>query len=371
MKIGIIKDPKQGESRVGMTPENAKKLVDAGHQVFLDADAGAGCGFTNDLYEAVGVKVVDTKTAWDVDMVVKVKEPLPQEYQYFKENLIIWGFLHLAASKECTDAMVKANVTAVSGENISVNGVLELLKPMSAIAGRRAVCMGQYYSEIQHGGSGLLLPGIPGIDAGTVVILGGGNAAENSADMAAGMGCNVIILELNEKRIAELKARYPQANVEVVPSTTENLEKYIQIADVFISTILIPGAKPPKIVKEYMIESMKKGSVVIDISIDQGGTVETIEKPTSHAQPTFIKHGVVHYAVPNMPGATPLTATMALAKGNISYLLSIANSGLEKAMQAMPELESGLSIYQGTIVQEALAEATNNTFTKLGDVLND
>lgn len=370
MKIGIIKDPKQGEARVGMTPENAKRFVEAGHHVFLDSDAGAGCGFTNEQYEEVGVTVVDTKTAWDVDMVVKVKEPLAQEYQYFKENLIIWGFLHLAASKECTDAMALANVTAISGENIRVNGVLELLKPMSAIAGRRAVCIGQYYSEIQHGGSGLLLPGIPGINAGTVVILGGGNAAENAADMASGLGCNVIILELSEKRIAELNERYPQSNVEVVVSTTENLEKYIQQADVFISTILIPGAKPPKVVKEYMIESMKKGSVVIDISIDQGGTIETIEKPTSHAEPTFIKHGVVHYAVPNMPGATPLTSTMALAKGNIQYLLAIANLGLEKALVALPELESGLSIYKGKIVQEELAKATDNTFITLGDVLN-
>lgn len=370
MKIGIIKDPKQGEARVGMTPENAQKLIEAGHEVFLDSDAGAGCGFTNDQYAAVGAKVVDTKTAWDVDMVVKVKEPLPQEYQYFKENLMIWGFLHLAASKECTDAMKAAKITAISGENISINGVLELLKPMSAIAGRRAVCMGQYYSEIQHGGSGLLLPGIPGIDAGTVVILGGGNAAENSADMAVGLGCNVVILELNEKRIAELNERYRQASVQVVPSTTENLEKYIQMADVFISTILIPGAKPPKIVKEYMIESMKKGSVVIDISIDQGGTIETIEKATSHAKPTFIKHGVVHYAVPNMPGATPLTATMALAKGNILYLLTIANLGLEKAIKELPELESGLSIYRGQIVQEALADATDNAFVTLGEVLN-
>lgn len=371
MKIGVIKDPKQGEARVGMTPENAQILVEAGHQIFVDADAGVGCGFTNDMYEAAGAAVVDTQTAWDVDMVVKVKEPLPQEYTYFKKDLIIWGFLHLAASKECTDAMTAAEVTSISGENISVNGVLELLKPMSAIAGRRAVCMGQYYSEIQHGGSGLLLPGIPEIDAGTVVILGGGNAAVNSADMASGIGCNVVILELNEKRIIELNERYPQENVSVVASTTENLEKYIQLADVFISTILIPGAKPPKIVKEYMIKTMKKGSVVVDISIDQGGTIETIEKPTSHDQPTFVKHGVVHYAVPNMPGATPLTATIALAKGNIPYLLAIANLGLEQAMIDLPELESGLSIYKGNIVQEALATATNNTFVKLGDVIND
>ncbi|WEG74343.1 alanine dehydrogenase [Vagococcus intermedius] len=371
MKVGIIKDPKQGEARVGMTPENVGKLVEAGHTVLVDSQAGVGCGFTDDQYEAFGGKIVETEVAWSADLIVKVKEPMSQEYGYFKKNQIIWGFLHLAASKECTDAMCQAGVTAISGENIEIEGVLELLKPMSAIAGRRAVAMGQFYLEKQHGGSGILLPGIEGIGAGTVVILGGGNSAENAADMALGLGCRVIIIELNEGRLKELTTKYADQTVEIIKSTTENLEKYICQADVFISTILIPGAKPPKLVKEYMVKSMKPGSVIVDIAIDQGGTVETIEKATSHAEPIFIKHDVVHYAVPNMPGATPRTATLALAQGNISYLLEIANKGLEKAVRETPALRSGMSIYRGQVVQNALAEATDHDYVSLEELIHD
>lgn len=369
MKIAVIKDPKQGESRVGMTPENVKILTDAGHTVLVDTNAGVGSGFPDEMYKAAGGQIVDTDTAWTADMIVKVKEPMPSEYHQFKKGQIIWGFLHLAANKECVQKMQEVGVTAISGENISVNGVLELLKPMSAIAGRRAVCMGQYYLEKQHDGEGILLPGIPGIEAGTIVILGGGNAAENAADMGVGIGCHVIILELNPDRIKELEQRYAGKNVEIIVSNTENLEKYIQEADVFISTILIPGAKPPKIVKEYMIKSMKQGSVVVDISIDQGGTIETIDTPTNHAEPVFEKYGVIHYAVPNMPGATPRTATIALAKGNISYLLDIANKGVVAAIKEDETLASGASLYQGSIVSKALGESIESDYVELGDVL--
>lgn len=365
MKIGVIKDPKQGESRVGMTPENAERLVQAGNEVLVEKDAGLGSGFPNDLYEQAGAKIVDTQTAWNVGLVVKVKEPMKEEFIYFKKDLIIWGFLHLAASKEVVDAMVDAKVTAISGETISIDGVLELLKPMSAIAGRRAVNLGQYYLEKQHGGEGILLPGIEGIDPGTVVILGGGNAAENAADMALGLNCKVYILELNEQRIQYLEYRYKEKNIKIIRSTTENLEKYIQLADVFISTILIPGAKPPKIVKEYMVKTMKNGSVIIDIAIDQGGTVETIEAPTSHQNPIFEKYGVIHYAVPNMPGATPRTSTIALAQGNISYLLAIAENGLEAAISSDKELASGISIYKGYITQQGISDSFGYDYHEL------
>ncbi|MGX6962587.1 alanine dehydrogenase [Vagococcus xieshaowenii] len=369
MKIGVIKDPKQGEARVGMTPENVKILTEAGHTVLVDNNAGEGSGFTNEMYTQAGGEIVDTDTAWEADLIVKVKEPMPSEYHYFKKGQIIWGFLHLAANKECVQQMVDKEMIAISGENISVNGVLELLKPMSAIAGRRAVCMGQYYLEKQHGGEGILLPGIPGLEAGTIVILGGGNAAENAADIGASLGCRVIILELNENRLKQLEERYSGKNVELIESTTENLEKYIKEADIFISTVLIPGAKPPKLVKEYMVKSMKQGSVLVDISIDQGGTVETIDTPTTHADPVFEKYGVIHYAVPNMPGATPRTATMALAKGNISYLLDIANKGVQKAIKDSEELKSGVSMYEGKIVSEALADSIEMNFVEMESVL--
>ncbi len=364
MKIGVIKDPKQGEARVGMTPENVKILVDAGNEVLVDSGAGAGCGFTDDHYKEAGAKIVDTETAWEAELIVKVKEPMESEYKYFKPGQIIWGFLHLAANKACVEKMMEVGVTAISGENISIDGVLKLLKPMSAIAGRRAVNIGQYYLEKQHEGQGILLPGIEGIEAGTVVIFGGGNAAENAADIAVALGCRVIIIELNDDRINQLKDHYKGKKVEVVKSSTESLEENIKLADVFISTILIPGAKPPKLVKEYMVKSMKPGSVIVDIAIDQGGTVETIDHATNHADPVFIKHGIIHYAVPNMPGATPRTATIALAQGNISFLKDISTKGLDEALKSK-ELLSGLSVYKGKVVSKALADSIDVEFNEM------
>ncbi|MFB6587639.1 alanine dehydrogenase [Bacillus thuringiensis] len=369
MKIGVVKEIKKGEARVGMTPENARKLVEEGHQVLVEKDAGIGSGYTNDEYTGAGANLVAQGEAWEVEMVVKVKEPLPEEYRYFKKDLIIWGFLHLAASKECVEAMRNAGTTAIAGETISEDGVLTLLKPMSAIAGRRAVFMGAYYLEKQHQGEGILLSGIEGIPAGNVVILGGGNAAINACDMAIGIGCSVTILELNQTQITYLKERYINDPVEVIESNTQNLEKHIQIADLFISTILIPGSKPPKIVKEYMVQSMKPGSVIVDIAIDQGGTVETVDHYTTHDNPIFIKHDVIHYAVPNMPGATPRTSTMALANGNIEYLLAIAKSGLENAIQHKPALETGINIYKGTITYENLGATLELDYKSLKEVL--
>lgn len=368
MKIGVIKDPKQGEGRVGMTPENVKILTAEGHQVLVDKDAGVGAGFSNEEYEAAGGEIVDTKEAWSAELIVKVKEPMPSEYQYFKENQIIWGFLHLAANKECTEKMMAKNMTALSAENLVVNGVQTLLKPMSAIAGRRAVSMGQYYLEAQHQGEGILLAGIPGIKAGKVVILGGGNAAQNSCDMALAIGCEVVILEKSPYQIEQLKQKYTNDNVLIVPSSEESLAKYIKEADLFISTVLIPGAKPPKLVKDYMVASMKKGSVLVDIAIDQGGTVENI-KTTNHAEPVYINHGVVHYAVPNMPGAVPRTATIALSKGNIEYLVDIANNGIKNILQDSKEIASAASIYEGTVVSKALSDSVGVDYKPLGDVL--
>lgn len=365
MKIGVIKDPKQGEGRVGMTPENVKILTAEGHEVLVDRDAGIGAGFSNEEYQAAGAKIVDTEEAWTAPLIVKVKEPMPSEYGYFKEGQIIWGFLHLAANKECTEEMMKKNMYAVSAENLIVDGVQTLLKPMSALAGRRAAYLGANYLEAQYGGEGLLLPGIPGIEAGTAVILGGGNAAINACDMLIGMGCHVIILEKSEKQIAYLEDRYTNDSVEIIPSTQESLAENIKKADVFISTLLIPGAKPPKLVTTEMVQSMKKGSVIIDIAIDQGGTVATIEAPTSHADPIFVKYGVVHYAVPNMPGAVPRTATIALSKGNIEYLVDIANKGIEEAVKTNEPIHTAMSVYDGKVVSKALADSIGTEYIEL------
>lgn len=369
MKIGLVKEIKQGESRVGSTPEHIEKLVTAGHHVVVETHAGIGSGFTDQEYISSGATIVSQDEAWDVDMVIKVKEPQVSEFKYFKQDLIVWGFLHLAASKPCVEAMQVAGTTALAGETVNDNGVLKLLKPMSAIAGRRAVFMGAFYLEKQHGGEGILLSGIEGIEGGEVVILGGGNAAINACDIALGIGASVTILELRDERIEELKELYANRSVSVMKSSIEALASEIIKADLFISTILIPGSKPPKLVTEEMVKSMKAGSVLVDISIDQGGTVETINHYTTHDQPIFEKHGVIHYAVPNMPGATPRTSTMALAKGNIEYLLSIANEGLEATLGQMPSLLEGVNMYQGQITYENLATTLELSYVPLNQLV--
>lgn len=367
MIVGVLKDLKQGEERVGITPENVKLLKKAGHDIYVEHNAGFGAGFSNQQYVEAGAHMADVEKVWQAELIVRVKEPLESEYKYLREGHIIWGFLHLPANKLIVEKMMEIGVTAFSAENVKVDGIFPLLKPLSAIAGRRAINLGQYYLEKQHGGQGILLPGIPdvGIEAGEVVIFGGGTAAENAADIAIGIGCRVTILELSEKRIEELQERYIGKNVEVLQSTTKALEENIQKADIFISTILIPGAKPPKLVKEYMVKTMKAGSVIIDIAIDQGGTVETINKATTHAAPVFLKHRVIHYAVPNMPGATPRTSTFAMSKGNIMYLQMIADMGLDRSLKSNESLISGLSIYKGQVVSKALADSIDVPYTEI------
>lgn len=367
MKIGVLKDLKQGEERVGMTPENVKILTDSGHEVLVEKGAGIGAGFAEEDYIASGAQIVTVEEAWNAELIVRVKEPIESEFKHMKPGQIIWGFLHLATNKASVEKMMELGVTAFSAENIRKDGAFPLLKPLSAIAGRRAINMGQYYLEKQHGGSGILLSGIPEaeIPAGQVVIFGGGTAAENAADIAVSMGCPVTILELNDKRSEQLQKLYAGKNVTILKSTTEALAENIRKADLFISTILIPGAKPPKLVKEYMVKSMKKGSVIIDIAIDQGGTVETIDHVTTHESPVFVKHDVVHYAVPNMPGAVPQTATLAMSMGNIEYLKQIADMGLDEALCSSEPLVSGISVYKGKIVSQPLADSIELPLSQL------
>lgn len=371
MKIGIIKEQKEGEGRVAATPTNVKAMVDAGNEVLVEKNAGIGAGFPDEEFEQVGGKIVSHEEAWSSELAIKVKEPTAAEYKFFEKGKIVWGFQHLASSKETVDAMVEKGMTAIGGETIVKDGKLELLAPMSAIAGRRSVIMGAYYLEAQHRGEGILLPGIDvdGIEAGNVVIFGGGNAATNAAQMALGLGCKVVIIELSDDRIKQLEEEFKGQNVRVVKSNEENLAKEIKDADLFISTILIPGSRPPKLVKEYMVESMKKGSVIVDIAIDQGGTVETIAHPTTIDDPIFIKHDVVHYAVPNQPGAVPRTATMALAAGNLPYILEIAEKGIEGAIKSDPALASGINIYEGKVTNDGLAGSVDHEFVDLNTII--
>jgi len=368
MIVGVVKEQKAGEGRVGVTPENVKKLVDAGASVLVEKNAGVGSGFSNESYEQAGGKIVSHAKTWDADLVVKVKEPDEEEYQYFKPNQVVWGFQHLASSPKTVEAMIKAGTTAIGGETIVKDGKLELLAPMSAIAGRRSVIMGAYYLEAQHQGEGILLCGTPEVGSGNVVILGGGNAALNAATLALDMGCHVTILEVKQARLDWLKEHFAGQNYQGIISNAENIAKYIKDADLFISTVLIPGARPPKLVTKAMVKSMKPGSVIVDVAIDQGGTVETIDQPTTIEDPVFVKDNVIHYAVPNQPGAVPRTATMALASGNISYLLEIAQKGIGAAIQADPALASGINIYQGKVTNKGLADSLNYDYSEIDSI---
>ncbi|PTJ01985.1 alanine dehydrogenase [Staphylococcus simulans] len=372
MEIGIIKELKPGEGRVACTPENVKKLVLDGHRVLVEHNAGAGSGFDDAQYEKAGGFIVTHEEAWQANLIVKVKEPDAKEFHFFKPGQVIWGFQHLASSKETVEAMQEAGVTAIGGETIVKDGQAPLLAPMSAIAGRRSMLMGAYYLEKQHQGEGILISGIDAIDgipSGKVVIFGGGSAAVNAATIGLGLQASVSIIELNDDRISWLKDYFKGQDVTVIKSNEENLAKEIKTADVFISTILIPGSKPPKLVTRNMIQSMKEGSVVVDIAIDQGGTVEGI-RPTTIDNPVYVEDGVVFYAVPNQPGAVPRTSTMALALGNIEYLQEISNKGIEQAIKDNPVLATGVNIYKGHVTNEGLAQSHDLSNEELNKLMN-
>ena len=346
MLVAVVKELKQGEGRVACTPENVRKLTDAGHKVIVEKNAGIGSGFSDDMYEKEGAKIVTHEQAWEADLVIKVKEPHTSEYQYFKKDQIIWGFLHLASSKEIVEKMQEVGVTAISGETIIKNGKAELLAPMSAIAGQRSAIMGAYYSEAQHGGQGTLVTGVHenvDIPGSTYVIFGGGVAATNAANVALGLNAKVIIIELNDDRIKYLQDMYAEKDVTVVKST-------------------------PELVTREMVKSMKKGSVLIDIAIDQGGTIETI-RPTTISDPVYEEEGVIHYGVPNQPGAVPRTSTMALAQGNIDYILEICDKGLEQAIKDNEALSTGVNIYQGQVTNQGLATSHDLDYKEILNVI--
>lgn len=364
MEIAVIKEQKEGEGRVAATPHNVAEMVKAGNTVLVEKNAGAGSGFEDAEYEQAGAKIVSHEEGWKADLVIKVKEPDQEEYKYFRDGQVVWGFQHLASSKPTVDAMLKAGTIAIGAETIVKDGKAELLAAMSHIAGRRSVIMGAYYLEAQHGGEGILLPGTAEVPAGNVVIFGGGNAATAAADLALGMNCSVVIIEKSQERIEQLKQQYAGKKLRLVESTEENLAKEIKDADVFISTILIPGARPPKLVKDYMVKSMKKGSVLVDVAIDQGGTVET-NHVTTIDDPVFTKYGVIHYSVPNQPGAVPRTATMALAAGNLSYLMEIANKGIDEAIKEDAALKSGVNVYRGKVTNKGLADSLDLPYSEL------
>jgi alanine dehydrogenase len=363
MKIGVPKEIKPQENRIGLTPESAKVLVSNGHEVLIENNSGFEAGFDNDQYKKAGAKIVNKVEDIfnDSEIIVKVKEPLSNEVKMIRENQIIFTYLHLAADKELTEGLIKSKSVCIAYETVTDNnGKLPLLAPMSAVAGRMSIQAGAHSLEKNQKGRGLLLGGAPGIDPANVVILGGGVVGENAALIATGMKANVYIVDKSEKRLQELKNIFGD---KIIPQQSDktDLKKLISNCDLLIGGVLIPGAEAPKLVSKDMLKIMKRGSVIVDVAIDQGGCVET-SKPTTHAEPTYIVDNVVHYCVANMPGGVPRTSTLALNKATIPFLNKLTNDGYKKALKDDQNFLAGLNIYKGSVTYKAVADALGYTY---------
>jgi alanine dehydrogenase len=356
MLIGVPKEIKNNENRVAITPAGVVALVKAGHKIIIENNAGIGSGFTNEDFAAVGAEIMDQAAeVWaKVDMVLKVKEPLSSEYGFFREGLILFTYLHLAAEPELASALTEKGVTAIAYETVELNNTLPLLTPMSEVAGRMSAQIGAQFLEKQYGGKGVLLGGVPGVMRGKVTIIGGGVVGTNAAKIAVGLGAKVTIIDLSTDRLRQLDDIFGTA-VNTLVSNPFNIAEAVAESDLVIGAVLIPGAKAPKLVTEEMIKAMKPGSVVIDVAIDQGGIFETVDRITTHDKPTYEKHGVLHYAVANMPGAVPRTSTIALTNVTVPYALQIANKGVKQAIVDNNALKLGVNVAGGSITYEAVA----------------
>ncbi len=358
MRIGIPTEIKNNENRVAMTPAGAVHLVQNGHEVFVQKGAGLGSGFTDEEYVQAGAKLVETaEEAWNQDMVMKVKEPVASEYGNFREGLILFTYLHLAPEPELTKALIDNKVVSIAYETVQLdNRSLPLLAPMSEVAGRMSAQIGAQFLEKNKGGKGILLAGVPGVKRGKVTVIGGGQAGTNAAKIAVGLGADVTIIDLSAERLRQLDDIFGN-QVKTLMSNPYNIAEAVRESDLVIGAVLIPGAKAPKLVTEEMIQSMEPGSVVVDIAIDQGGIFETTDRITTHDNPTYEKHGVVHYAVANMPGAVPRTSTLALTNVTVPYALQIANKGYKDACLGNSALLKGINTLDGYVTFEAVAEA--------------
>ncbi|MBC7486447.1 MAG: alanine dehydrogenase [Cytophagaceae bacterium] len=360
MKIGIPKEIKQGEYRVSTTPGGVKELCQLGHQVQVEKNAGTGSGFTDGDYQKAGATIADTTEEVFANniLIVKVKEPLATEYALLKEHHILFTYLHLASSLPLTQALMKSGATCIAYETVEKSDrSLPLLAPMSEVAGRMATQQGAWFLEKQNGGKGVLLGGVPGIPAAKVVVLGGGTVGTQAARIAAGMGANVWILDVNFSRLRYLDEVMPK-NVQTLVSNQSHIEQALLNADLIIGAVLVPGDKAPVIVSAAQIKTLAPGTVVVDVAIDQGGCIETT-RATSHKDPVYEVNGVLHYCVPNMPGAVPRTSTMALSATTLPYIKQIADKGWEEATKANPELAKGLNVVKGKVVYEAVVKAFN------------
>ncbi|XCS11684.1 alanine dehydrogenase [Aeribacillus pallidus] len=372
MIIGVPKEIKNNENRVAITPAGVVQLINAGHKVVIEANAGIGSGFTDEEYKQAGAEIVERASeVWEIaEMILKVKEPLPAEYVYFRKGLILFTYLHLANEPELAKALVENEVTAIAYETITVNNTLPLLTPMSEVAGRMAAQLGAQYLEKSKGGKGILLSGVPGVKRGKVTIIGGGVVGTNAAKIAQGLGADVTIIDLNPARLRQLEDIFG-STVQTLMSNPYNIAESVKDSDLVIGSVLIPGAKAPKLVTEEMVKSMQPGSVIIDVAIDQGGNFETINYATTHDNPIIEKYGVLHYAVANIPGAVPRTATIALTNVTIPYAVQIASKGVIKAIKESEAIKTGVNVMNGNITFKAVAHDLGYDYVPVDEVISE
>jgi len=370
MIIGVPKEIKDNEYRVAMTPGGVHQVVEYGHQVWVETAAGEGSGFSDAQYEAAGARIVLAGgDAWAAEMVVKVKEPQPCEYEFMRPGLVLFTYLHLAADERLTREMMARGLTGIAYETVEIaNGHLPLLTPMSEVAGRMSIQIGAHYMEKMSGGRGKLLSGVPGVRPSDVVIIGAGVVGTNAAQMALGMGAHVFVVDIDLERLRYLD-EVMGGRLTTLSSNPLSIAEAVRRADLLIGAVLIRGAKAPRLVTREMIGTMAPGSVVIDVAVDQGGCIETTH-PTTHSDPTFVVDGVLHYCVANMPGAVPRTSTYALSNATLPYIARLAGSGVEAAVQADLGLAKGVNTYRGHITYPGVAEAFDLTYTPLEDLIS-
>lgn len=366
MRIGIPKEIKQGESRVGMTPAGVAELIKHGHQVFVQHTAGEGSGFPDEAYEHVGAEILPTieDVYAQSEMIIKVKEPIEPEYPLIRKDQLVYTYFHFASDRPLTEAMIKSGAVCLAYETVEeADHSLPLLRPMSEVAGRMAVLNGAYYLQKTKGGKGKLISGVPGVKPTKVLVLGGGTVGEAAARMAAGMDADVVITDISLPRLRQLSIELP-ANVTTLYSSDHNIRQELRDVDIVIGSVLIPGDKTPHLITRDMLSLMEPGTVLVDVAIDQGGCFET-SHPTTHAEPVYTVDGIVHYCVANIPGAVPNTSTMALTNATLKYALQLADKGWRKACEDNPALRKGLNIVEGKVVFKPVADVWGLKYEKL------
>lgn len=369
MIIGVPKEIKNNENRVAVTPGGVTEFVKHGHTVYVQSTAGNGSGFSDDQYNQAGAHILNTiEDVYGIaEMIIKVKEPIESEYALIRENQLLFTYFHFASYEPLTHAMIKSGAICLAYETVEVNRTLPLLVPMSEVAGRMSIQEGAKYLEKPMGGLGILLGGVPGVKPANVIVLGGGVVGTQAAKIAAGMGADVTIMDVNLNRLRQLDD-FMAANVKTQYSSEYNIREAIKTADLVIGGVLIPGAKAPKLITKDMLATMKPGAVIVDVAIDQGGCFET-SKPTTHAEPTYVVDGVVHYCVANMPGAVPYTSTLALTNATLPYAIQLANKGWKQACSDNAELCLGLNVVNGKVVYEGVSQAFGLDYTPVAEVL--